>query len=217
MDDSPPASKVMKMQLAANGVDTTLCSCGLEALEILHEGSEHFDIVFTDLHMPDSISGLELCIEIKARFKILVVAVSAAAHDSDYKEAIEHGFSDLLLKPVTKSKINKLLSDMHLINHQTEVVASKEETYSLMDDGFSNINNELKSLIDDIELHHERHDIAGLMECCHQILEKPFAGLLGGVSSQIKTIQSSLREDEVPTGHIYSLISTLSQLSEMEV
>ena len=83
---------------------------GLAALEALRSAPDGFDVILTDMWMPE-MDGKALVHEIRRdpRWKDLpVYAVTADAEAQ--KTSSEAGFTGLLLKPVTLDKLRKLLS-----------------------------------------------------------------------------------------------------------
>ena len=83
---------------------------GLAALEALRAAPDGFDVILTDMWMPE-MDGKALVREIRRdpRWKDLpVYAVTADAEAQ--KTSSEAGFTGLLLKPVTLDKLRKLLS-----------------------------------------------------------------------------------------------------------
>ncbi|MCL1937910.1 MAG: hybrid sensor histidine kinase/response regulator [Candidatus Azobacteroides sp.] len=92
--------------LKRKGLDPYTCSSAVQALDMIRQ--EHFDMVFTDIRMPD-MNGFELVSRIRnlgvEETKTLpVIGLSALAQVSEekYKEA---GFSDFLAKPFTSGQL----------------------------------------------------------------------------------------------------------------
>ncbi len=82
-------------------------SNGYEALEIIKQTM--IDVVCTDIRMPE-MDGLELIEEIyKLKREIWVIVISGYAEFEYAQKALRFGVEDYLLKPVRKSKIQKLI------------------------------------------------------------------------------------------------------------
>ena len=109
VDDSLSVRKVAGQCLAELGVDVTVATDGLEALDRLRES--RFDVVFTDLEMP-RLHGYELLREI--RFSpywrsIPVIVVTSRSAEKHRLQAQEMGASAYLTKPFSKEQLQDLL------------------------------------------------------------------------------------------------------------
>ena len=118
-------SEIMKRE----GLSGVCCSSANEALNILRKKS--FDIVFTDIHIPD-MEGFELLKRIKesGSSKIsdtIVVAFSASCKETE-SELKSAGFSEFLSKPF---KVQKLLE---IIEKHTSFKRKTDEKYHSNDD-----------------------------------------------------------------------------------
>ena len=124
VDDDKVQLNLLFELMKKEGLSCVCCSSAYEALNILRKKS--FDIIFTDIHIPD-MEGFELVKRIKElnfhkAFTIPVIAFSAACQklESELKTA---GFSGFLLKPF---KIQQL---MEIIEKHTSFKSKSEETY----------------------------------------------------------------------------------------
>ena len=85
---------------------------GFEALRILPR--EHFDLVLTDINMPD-VNGLELLSFVRRdpRFRsIPVVIVSTEGSDRDRDKGLELGADAYLVKPFEPEALRAVVSDL---------------------------------------------------------------------------------------------------------
>ena len=102
-EDNPTNQAVLKAIMGAWGVDLTLASTGIEALEIWR--GESFDLILMDIHMPD-MNGLEATREIRAAearsgcSPIPIIALTANAFDHQVSEYVEAGMDDHVSKPI---------------------------------------------------------------------------------------------------------------------
>ena len=106
VDDVPLNISILRAMLRKNGVSDIVTSVnGKDALKKIRTSVKPFDLVLTDLWMPE-MDGRVLLQELRAdsRFKSLnVIAITA---DVDAKEeCMKLGFSDVIFKPVTVAKI----------------------------------------------------------------------------------------------------------------
>lgn len=127
---------------------------GLEALELLLEGSHKFDVILLDINMP-KMNGIEFLEEINKRdinIKVIIVSTVAKEGAKETIRALELGAFDFVSKPdsfmETKNKrfkdhiINGLLCAVGLENESlnSEVKASVEKKAIMKNKGKSNTN-----------------------------------------------------------------------------
>jgi signal transduction histidine kinase/PAS domain-containing protein/ActR/RegA family two-component response regulator len=110
VDDVPLNISVLRAMLRKNGVTDIVCSVnGKDALDKIRASVKPFDLVLTDLWMPE-MDGRVLLQQLRTdpRFQSLnVIAITA---DVDAKEeCMKLGFSDVIFKPVTLAKIVNFL------------------------------------------------------------------------------------------------------------
>ena len=110
VDDSPVNRTVLKAMLAKSGVkDVVVAGNGREALSIL-EGDSGFDLVLTDLWMPE-MDGLGLVRGIRADRRFAHIPVYLLTADVEARSLSEtDGFTGVLIKPITLEKLNALFS-----------------------------------------------------------------------------------------------------------
>jgi len=121
VDDEPAAAKLMFTALSKLGYETVTENAPARALELLKAEPEKFDLVITDLSMPE-MTGLELAAAIhQARPDLPVILLTGYGQDIDQAQPPEHyGIRQVLIKPV---KLNVLASSIYaIINQQEEVV-----------------------------------------------------------------------------------------------
>ncbi len=100
VDDDPLCRDLLGESLSFMGYETLFASDGLEALELLEQGTP--DLILMDLAMP-RLDGFGAIRRIRAdsRFdKLPVIAVTANAMRGQREEALALGFDDYFTKPV---------------------------------------------------------------------------------------------------------------------
>jgi len=98
VDDEPDMGRLMDAALRAIGVETRVSTVPADALALV--AVEDFDVVLTDLQMPE-MSGLELCERIVAqRPDVPVVVVTAHGTLESAIGAIRAGAYDFVQKPI---------------------------------------------------------------------------------------------------------------------
>ena len=101
VDDNEVNLRVVAALLEALNVAVTCCISANEALDIL--GQDEFDIIFTDIHMPE-MSGFDVLREVRLRDgpnragPVIALTADLTRDDREYREL---GFDGLLPKPVT--------------------------------------------------------------------------------------------------------------------
>lgn len=108
MDDEPLLTRLGEEFLKRLGYEVVTTTCPLDAVEKFTQA--HFDAVITDLTMP-GLTGIELAKELrKSRPDIPVVLTTAFHQKLEGKNAIDLGFSGLLLKPYNLQALDRALS-----------------------------------------------------------------------------------------------------------
>ena len=110
VDDVPLNISVLRAMLRKNGVTDIVCSTnGKDALGKIRADVKMFDLVLTDLWMPE-MDGRKMLQELRADPHFQSLNVIAITADVDAKdECMKLGFSDVIFKPVTLAKIINFL------------------------------------------------------------------------------------------------------------
>lgn len=102
-EDNLTNQAVLKAIMGAVGMDLTLASSGVEAVELWRKG--RFDLILMDVHMPD-MNGLEATRRIRAaeakagRSPIPIIALTANAYSHQVSEYVQAGMDDHVAKPI---------------------------------------------------------------------------------------------------------------------
>ncbi|XP_078159633.1 two-component response regulator ARR11-like [Carex rostrata] len=107
IDDDRISLKVVCIMLKKCGYEATQCSSGKEALEMLTQYEGEFDIVLTDVHMPD-MDGFELLEKVGLGMDLPVVMLSEDSSRETVVKGINHGACDYLIKPVQIEELKKI-------------------------------------------------------------------------------------------------------------
>jgi putative nucleotidyltransferase with HDIG domain len=103
VDDEPQVRAVIGSTLERHGCEVELAASGREALEAL--GQRDFDLVLTDIVMPD-INGIALLERIHAQRPSLPVVMVTAIHDISVAiDSMRRGAYDYLLKPFEREHL----------------------------------------------------------------------------------------------------------------
>lgn len=119
-DDVAMNISVLKAMLRRIKVtNITTASNGLEALEKLKAAPENFDVVLTDMWMPE-MDGTGLIKAIRSEKCWEKLPVYAVTADTEVRKTYsELGFTSILLKPLTIERLSELL------DHEAEAVSEK--------------------------------------------------------------------------------------------
>lgn len=105
-DDEPHIRRVLTTLLEAADFEVEAVQNGRAALELL-QTEAHFDIVVTDLMMPE-MDGLTLLSEARSipeRSGLPILMLTAKGQDADCQEAYRRGASDFMTKPFSPKKL----------------------------------------------------------------------------------------------------------------
>lgn len=109
IDDNEVNLRVIAALLEALGVDVICCSSATHALDILER--DHFDIVLTDIHMPE-MSGFDVLRELRLRkgpnrgAPVVALTADLTRDEAQYREL---GFDGFIPKPVTLRPLCEML------------------------------------------------------------------------------------------------------------
>ena len=105
LDDEEPIVRLEKMMLERLGYHVTACTSSIEAMKVFKTNPGDFDLVITDMAMPD-MTGDRLAGELVAiRPDIAIVICTGFSETIDDANAREMGIAGFLMKPVVKSDL----------------------------------------------------------------------------------------------------------------
>jgi PAS domain S-box-containing protein len=105
VDDDPGAGNALSAILQKIGCEVSYVGSGAEALEVVADEPDWFDIVITDLAMPE-MSGLDLAGGLRAmRFTRPIVLASARLQDASFEDRARVGIECTIAKPFTLSEV----------------------------------------------------------------------------------------------------------------
>lgn len=108
IDDHPEHAEILKTMITAKGREIQTCTKGREAVELIHK--EKFDLVFTDIVMPD-IDGVQIMKEIKKESpETEVVPVTAFGDWGIYAETLKLGAKEFVNKPFNVSEVQGIVT-----------------------------------------------------------------------------------------------------------
>jgi signal transduction histidine kinase/ActR/RegA family two-component response regulator len=105
VDDDVEAGQALVGVLDKIGCEPSFCQGGAEALELLRDEPEMFDLVMTDMQMPQ-MTGLDLAARLRERgYRRPIVLVSGRPQDAPMQERARVGIELVLPKPYTLREV----------------------------------------------------------------------------------------------------------------
>ncbi|KAK7291692.1 hypothetical protein RIF29_07042 [Crotalaria pallida] len=99
VDDDPTCLMILERMLRTCLYQVTKCNRAEIALTLLRENKNGFDIVISDVHMPD-MDGFKLLEHIGLEMDLPVIMMSADDSKNVVMKGVTHGACDYLIKPV---------------------------------------------------------------------------------------------------------------------
>ena len=109
VDDEVPIARIERIMLTKLGYNVTTFTSSLEALAALKATPENFDLVITDMAMPN-LTGVQLAKEVQSFApEIPVIMCTGYSDKIDEKTAKGLGIKGFLMKPAAKSDMAKMV------------------------------------------------------------------------------------------------------------
>ena len=100
-DDDPEIREALHLLLTCEGYKTVEASCGEEVLEWM---DHTIDLVILDVMMPE-MNGYMICAEIRKRYTVPILFLTAKSQDSDKTLGFSVGGDDYLVKPFSYNEL----------------------------------------------------------------------------------------------------------------
>ena len=124
-DDDPEIREALRLLLNCEGYDTVEASCGEEVLDRM---DHTVDLVILDVMMP-RMNGYAVCAELRKRYTVPVLFLTAKSRDSDKTMGFSAGGDDYLVKPFS---YNELMNRVKAILRRYYVYGAKTAETSSM-------------------------------------------------------------------------------------
>ncbi|KAM0856618.1 hypothetical protein ACQ4PT_049016 [Festuca glaucescens] len=126
VDDDPVCLRVLATVLRQCNYKPTIVMDGRTALKMLREeGEEQFDLVITDVHMPN-MDGFQLLEIIGLEMDLPVIMLSVNGEKATVYKGIKHGACDYIVKPVNIKEIRNIWQHVVRKNHVAVNYSSSE-------------------------------------------------------------------------------------------
>ncbi|EAY84742.1 hypothetical protein OsI_06112 [Oryza sativa Indica Group] len=107
VDDDPTCLKILENLLLRCQYHVTTTGQAATALKLLRENKDQFDLVISDVHMPD-MDGFKLLELVGLEMDLPVIMLSANGETQTVMKGITHGACDYLLKPVRLEQLRTI-------------------------------------------------------------------------------------------------------------
>ncbi|ASD66368.1 response regulator [Pseudoalteromonas piscicida] len=109
VEDISEIQMLLRTLIGQTGSTAEIAGDGIEALAMLKDDPDKYDLILMDLHMP-RMDGRDTIVALRERgIDLPVVALTAAAQKGTKEELMALGFSDMMSKPVNVSEFGECL------------------------------------------------------------------------------------------------------------
>jgi PAS domain S-box-containing protein len=112
VDDEAPIANLEKTMLGRLGYDVTIRTSSIEALEAFKNAPNDFDLVLTDMTMPNMTGDLLALEMIKIRPDIPIIIVTGFSERINAEIAREAGVKGFLMKPLVKHDLSVMVRNV---------------------------------------------------------------------------------------------------------
>lgn len=116
VDDDPICLLIVERLLRSCLYQVTTCEQAVIALSMLRENKCRFDVVLSDVHMPQ-MDGFKLLELVRLEMDVPVIMMSANGETSNVMKGISQGACDYLLKPVRVEELRNIWQ--HVVRKQS--------------------------------------------------------------------------------------------------
>ncbi|TKY47726.1 Two-component response regulator ARR11 [Spatholobus suberectus] len=107
VDDDPTWLKILEKMLKKCNYEVTTCCLARHALNLLRERKDGYDIVISDVNMPD-MDGFKLLEHVGLEMDLPVIMMSVDGETSRVMKGVQHGACDYLLKPIRMKELRNI-------------------------------------------------------------------------------------------------------------
>ncbi|KAF5746508.1 two-component response regulator ARR11-like [Tripterygium wilfordii] len=107
VDDDPTWLKILEKMLKRCSYEVTTCCLARDALNLLRERKDGYDIVISDVNMPD-MDGFKLLEHVGLEMDLPVIMMSVDGETSRVMKGVQHGACDYLLKPIRMKELRNI-------------------------------------------------------------------------------------------------------------
>ncbi len=130
VDDDREIRDVLRILLTGEGLEVAEASGGLEALQYLEDHPGGVDLVILDVMM-EGLSGYHVCLQLREKWNVPVLFLTAKSRDSDLTMGYSSGGDDYLVKPFSYpellARVKGLLRRYQVYRGKPEAAAEEAE------------------------------------------------------------------------------------------
>ncbi|XP_078444737.1 two-component response regulator ARR14-like [Wolffia australiana] len=131
VDDDMICLKILERMLQKCEYHVSICSRAMSALSLLRERKGQFDVVISDVHMPD-MDGFKLLELVGLEMDLPVIMMSADSRTSMVMKGVKHGACDYLIKPIRFEELKNIWQ--HVIRKKWNENKDQEPSGSVVDE-----------------------------------------------------------------------------------
>ncbi|KAG5240534.1 two-component response regulator ORR [Salix suchowensis] len=139
VDDDITCLRLLEKMLRRCLYHVTTCSQATAALKLLRERKGCFDVVLSDVHMPD-MDGFKLLELLGLEMDLPVIMMSADGRTSAVMRGIIHGACDYLIKPIREEELKNIWQ--HVIRKKWHDSKEQEHSGSFEDNDWHKQGND---------------------------------------------------------------------------
>ncbi|XP_022022490.1 two-component response regulator ARR2 [Helianthus annuus] len=124
VDDDRTCLMVLATTLRKCNYEVTKCDRGEAALSLLRENKSGFDVVISDVHMPD-MDGFKLLVNVGLEMDLPVIMMSADDSKDVVMKGVTHGACDYLIKPVRIEALRNIWQ--HVVRKKKHLQPSSDD------------------------------------------------------------------------------------------
>ncbi|KAK6921593.1 SANT/Myb domain [Dillenia turbinata] len=130
VDDDTTCLRIIEQMLRRCLYNVTTSSQATAALKLLRDKKGCFDVVLSDVHMPD-MDGFKLLERVGLEMDLPVIMMSADGRTSAVMRGIRHGACDYLIKPIREEELKNIWQ--HVVRKKWNESKEHENSGSLED------------------------------------------------------------------------------------
>ncbi|KAL6522867.1 hypothetical protein OROHE_016714 [Orobanche hederae] len=127
VDDDPTCLRILEKMLENCLYEVTTCNRAEIALDFLRDYRNVYDIVISDVHMPD-MDGFKLLEHVGLEMDLPVIMMSADDSKNVVMKGVTHGACDYLIKPVRMEALRNIWQ--HVVRKKKHVWKEKDSVHS---------------------------------------------------------------------------------------
>uniref|UniRef100_A0A0D9V972 Two-component response regulator n=1 Tax=Leersia perrieri TaxID=77586 RepID=A0A0D9V972_9ORYZ len=161
VDDDPTWLKILEKMLRKCSYEVTTCGLARVALDILRERKNKFDIVISDVNMPD-MDGFKLLEHIGLEMDLPVIMMSIDGETSRVMKGVQHGACDYLLKPVRMKELRNIWQHVYRKKmHEVKEIEGNDscDDLQILRNGFEGLDEKNLFMRSDSDMMRKRKDM----------------------------------------------------------